>query len=168
MCCDSFSFFLLRHLNLFFFFLNDTAPTEIYPLPLPDALPISAGVLTQSLSPPEANAGWARSTEYARHSIKHYSKKWFRYPYPTAINVGGPVGGMEYPMIVFCSYRAGDRGLFGVTTHELGHGWFPMIVGSNERLYAWMDEGFNTFMNIYSGLAFYHDQIGRASCRERV
>src|SRR5213593_1060333 len=115
------------------------------------------GVLIQSLYPPEANAGWARSTEYARHSIKHYSEKWFRYPDPTAINVAGPVGGMEYPMIVFCSYRAGDRGLFGVTTHELGHEWFPMIVGNNERLYAWMDEGFNTFMNIYSALAFYHD-----------
>ena len=60
-------------------------------------------------------------------------------------------------MIVFCGQRAGGRGLFGVTTHELGHGWFPMIVGSNERLYAWMDEGFNSFINIYSGLAFYHD-----------
>jgi aminopeptidase N len=24
-----------------------------------------------------------------------------------------------------------------------------MVVGSNERLYAWMDEGFNTFMNYY-------------------
>src|SRR5438094_4101081 len=115
------------------------------------------GVLIQSFYPPEANPDWARSTEYARHSIKHYSEKWFRYPYPTAINVAGPVGGMEYPMIVFCGQRAGGRGLFGVTTHELGHGWFPMIVGSNERLYAWMDEGFNSFINIYSGLAFYHD-----------
>src|SRR5205814_2035424 len=117
----------------------------------------SAGVLIQSLYPPGANAGWPRSTEYARHSIKHYSEKWFRYPYPTAINVAGPVGGMEYPMIVFCGRSAGDRGLFGVTTHELGHEWFPMVVGSNERLYAWMDEGFNTFINIYSGRAFYHD-----------
>ncbi len=115
------------------------------------------GTLIQSFYPPEANADWARSTEYARHSIKHYSEKWFRYPYPTAINVAGPVGGMEYPMIVFCSHRAGDRSLFGVTTHELGHEWFPMVVGSNERLYAWMDEGFNTFINIYSTLAFYHD-----------
>src|SRR6266699_124481 len=79
-----------------------------------------AGVLIQSLYPPEANAGWARSTEYARHSIKHYSEKWFRYPYPTAINVAGPVGGMEYPMIVFCGHRAGDRNLFGVTTALLG------------------------------------------------
>jgi len=111
------------------------------------------GVLIQSFYPPEANPDWARSTEYAHHSIKHYSEKWFRYPYPTAINVAGPVGGMEYPMIVFCGQRAGGRGLFGVTTHELGHGWFPMIVGSNERLYAW----FNSFINIYSGLAFYHD-----------
>src|SRR5438094_4334511 len=117
------------------------------------------GLLIQSFYPPEANPDWARSTEYARHSIKHYSEKWFRYPYPTAINVAGPVGGMEYPMIVFCGHRAGDRNLFGVTTHELGHQWFPMIVGSNERLYAWMDEGFNSFINIYSGLAFYHDSV---------
>src|SRR5213080_4692473 len=115
------------------------------------------GVLIQSFYPPDANPDWARSTEYARHSIKHYSEKWFRYPYATAINVAGPVGGMEYPMIVFCGRRAADRGLFGVTTHELGHEWFPMVVGSNERLYAWMDEGFNTFMNSYSGRAFYHD-----------
>jgi aminopeptidase N len=64
---------------------------------------------------------------------------------------------MEYPMIVFCGARAGGRGLFEVTTHELGHQWFPMIVGSNERLYAWQDEGFNTFINIYSELAFYRD-----------
>jgi len=119
------------------------------------------GVLIQSFYPPEANADWARSTEYARHSIKHYSEKWFRYPYPTAINVAGPVGGMEYPMIVFCGHRAGDRALFGVTTHELGHEWFPMIVGSNERLYAWMDEGFNTFINIYSTVAFYRDTAPR-------
>jgi hypothetical protein len=120
-----------------------------------------SGVLIQSFYPPEANPDWARSTEYARHSIKHYSEKWLRYPYPTAINVAGPVGGMEYPMIVFCGHRAGNRGLFGVTTHELGHEWFPMIVGSNERLYAWMDEGFNTFINIYSTLAFYHDSTLR-------
>jgi hypothetical protein len=115
------------------------------------------GILIQSFYPPESNADWSRSTEYSRHSIKHYSEKWYRYPYPSAINVAGPVGGMEYPMIVFCGHRAGDRGLFGVTTHELGHEWFPMIVGSNERLYAWMDEGFNTFINIYSTLAFYRD-----------
>src|SRR5205814_999311 len=84
-----------------------------------------------------------------------------------ATNVAGPVGGMEYPMIVFCGDRAGGRGLFDVTTHELGHQWFPMVVGSNERLYAWMDEGFNTFINIYSGMTFYHDTLqGRGEAQQ--
>src|SRR5205814_5378822 len=115
------------------------------------------GILMQAYYAPEANADWGHAIQLVRHSIKHYSEKWFPYPYPTAINIAGPVGGMEYPMIVFCGDGAGGRGLFGVTTHELGHEWFPMTVGSNERLYAWMDEGFNTFINIYSTRAFYHD-----------
>ena len=115
------------------------------------------GILMQSYYEPEANADWSNSTAYVRHTIQHYSVKWFHYPYPTAINIAGPVGGMEYPMIVFCGSGAGGRGLYGVTTHELGHQWFPMIVGSNERRYTWMDEGFNTFINIYSNSSFYHD-----------
>jgi len=116
-----------------------------------------SGVLIESAYPPEADPDWQNSTKYSRHTIQHYSEKWFRYPYPTAINVGGPVQGMEYPMIVFCSSRFAGFNLYAVTTHELGHQWFPMIVGSNERLYAWMDEGFNTFLNIYSVRSFYPD-----------
>ena len=46
-----------------------------------------------------------------------------------------------------CGSDATGEGLFGVTDHEFGHTWFPMIVGSNERKYGWMDEGFNTFIN---------------------
>src|SRR5690606_27936029 len=99
--------------------------------------------------------GWEESTAYVRHSVAYYSEAWFRYPYPTAINVAGIVGGMEYPMIVFCDVDARDRALFGVTDHEIGHTWFPMIVGNDERRHAWMDEGFNTFMNFYSERAFY-------------
>lgn len=97
---------------------------------------------------------WGRSTEYVKASIEHYSQKWFEYPYPAATNVAGIVGGMEYAGIVFCSYAANGAGLWGVTDHELGHTWFPMIVGSNERLFGWMDEGFNTFINGLSGNAF--------------
>jgi hypothetical protein len=118
------------------------------------------GILMQSYYPAAADTSWRRSTEMVRFVIRHYSRKWFHYPYPTAINVAGPVGGMEYPMIVFCSEHSRGRGLFGVAAHELGHQWFPMTVGSNERLYPWMDEGFNTFMNIYAGRAFYHDTSG--------
>jgi len=98
--------------------------------------------------------GWQRSTEFTKASIEHYSKMWYEYPYPAATNVAGTVGGMEYPGIVFCSYFATGGGLWGVTDHEFGHTWFPMIVGSNERKYAWMDEGFNTFINGFSAKEF--------------
>jgi Peptidase family M1 domain len=97
---------------------------------------------------------WRRSTEYTKASIEFYSNYLFEFPYPVATNVAGIVGGMEYPGIVFCSSQAMGSGLWGVTDHEFGHTWFPMIVGSNERKYAWMDEGFNTFINILSGEVF--------------
>lgn len=97
---------------------------------------------------------WRRSTEMVKASIEYYSGKWFEFPYPAATNVAGTVGGMEYPGIVFCGYTSRGGGLWGVEDHEFGHSWFPMIVGSNERKYAWMDEGFNTFINDLSTEAF--------------
>ena len=97
---------------------------------------------------------WSRATEYTKAAIEHYSKKWFEHPYTVAVNVAGNEGGMEYPGIVFCKYTSKAAELWGVTDHEFGHGWFPMIVGSNERQFAWMDEGFNTFINSLSTEAF--------------
>ncbi|OOQ61818.1 M1 family metallopeptidase [Mucilaginibacter pedocola] len=105
--------------------------------------------LAQSVYPITSGGvrAWGRSTEYVKASIELYSGKWFEYTYPVATNVGGPVSGMEYPGIVFCSHQSVGGDLWNVTNHEFGHNWFPMIVGSNERKYAWMDEGFNTFIN---------------------
>ena len=57
--------------------------------------------------------------------------------------------GMEYPGIVFDGIEDKGKTLFWITAHEIGHDWFPMIVGSNERRNAFMDEGFNTFIDIY-------------------
>nr|WP_314840036.1 M1 family metallopeptidase [uncultured Flavobacterium sp.] len=115
-------------------------------------LPSGKKSLAMSVYPVESagDAAWGRSTEYTKASIEHYSKKWFEYPYPAAVNVAGNEGGMEYPGIVFCSWESKGADLWGVTDHEFGHIWFPMIVGSNERLFAWMDEGFNTFINSLS------------------
>ncbi len=112
-------------------------------------LPAGKTSLAMSVYPVESKGqeGWSRSTEYTKASIENYSKRWFDYPYPAAINVASNIGGMEYPGIVFCGYQATTDALFGVTDHEFGHTWFPMIVGSNERKYGWMDEGFNTFIN---------------------
>ncbi len=100
------------------------------------------------------NDAWSRATEYTKTSIENYSKRWYEYPYPAATNVAGNEGGMEYPGIVFCSWESKGQELWGVTDHEFGHIWFPMIVGSNERLFAWMDEGFNTFINMLSSKDF--------------
>lgn len=112
-------------------------------------LPSGKKAFAQSVYPIQSvgNNGWERSTEFTKGSIENYSKRWYEYPYPSAVNVASNVGGMEYPGIVFCGAMAKGSGLFGVTDHEFGHTWFPMIVGSNERKYGWMDEGFNTFIN---------------------
>ncbi|PSQ51071.1 MAG: peptidase [Bacteroidetes bacterium QH_10_64_37] len=128
-----------------------------------DAAMAEAGdqsVLAQSFYPREGlgtdkKPGWERSTEFVQHSVEFYSDFIAPYPYPNAINVGGIVAGMEYPQIVFCDVSSRGRDLFGVTDHEFGHTWFPMIVGTDERRWAWMDEGLNTFINQYSTLAYY-------------
>lgn len=114
---------------------------------------------------PQESAGndaWGRATEYTKSSIENYSKRWFEFPYPAATNVAGNEGGMEYPGIVFCGYKDKGESLWGVTDHEFGHGWFPMIVGSNERLFAWMDEGFNTFVNGISSRDFNNGEYKQA------
>ena len=84
-------------------------------------------------------------------SIRTYSGLFFPYPYPQATSVAGPVGGMEYPMFVMVHYGSDDpASIFETIDHEQGHEWFPMLVGTNERRYAWQDEGFNTYINAFS------------------
>lgn len=119
-------------------------------------LPSGKKALAQSAYPKESSGdeAWGRSTEYSKHSVENYSNRWYEYPYKVATNVAANVGGMEYPGLNFCSWKSKGARLWGVTDHEFGHNWFPMIVGSNERRYAWMDEGFNSFINYYSTLDF--------------
>lgn len=119
-------------------------------------LPSGKKALAISTYPVESDgqSAWSRATEYTKTSIENYSKRWFEYPYTVATNVAGNEGGMEYPGIVFCDLKSKGEELWGVTDHEFGHGWYPMIVGSNERLFAWMDEGFNTFINGVSSQDF--------------
>ncbi len=133
-------------------------------------LPSGKKALAQSVYPIESagNDGWGRSTEYVKGCIQLYSQEWFEYTYPVATNVAGIVGGMEYPGIVFCSVRSRKGGLWNVTNHEFGHNWFPMIVGSNERKYAWMDEGFNTFINDVDTKVFNNGEYDQKQDIQRV
>jgi len=112
------------------------------------------GVLAQAYyQVAKAGKGWEQAAEQTAWTIKHYSSLVYRYPYPQATSVAGPVGGMEYPMFVMVHYAKpldDPKSIFGTVNHEHGHEWFPMIVGSNERRYAWQDEGFNTYINAFA------------------
>ncbi|WP_244650467.1 M1 family metallopeptidase [Sphingomonas sp. CFBP 13706] len=119
-------------------------------------LPGGKSSLAMSFYPAESQGKdrWGRSTEYLKDSVERFSAKWFAYPWPAAVNVAGPASGMEYPGIVFDGIDDKGKELFWITAHEIGHSWFPMIVGFDERRHAWMDEGFNTFIDTYQSDAF--------------
>jgi hypothetical protein len=99
---------------------------------------------------PSAIDTWKDAADMSRMSIQEYSERWFPYPYPQISAVEGPISGMEYPMLAMEDKNPDKYSLYNVITHEIGHMWYPMIVGSNERMHMWQDEGFNTFINYFS------------------
>ena len=113
-------------------------------------------VMAVSMYPREGNPLWEDySTITVVESLKSYSKYTFDYPYHKAVSVHAHQIGMEYPMICFNFGRPNIDGsysddekfrMIGVIVHEIGHNFFPMIVNSDERQWAWMDEGINTFV----------------------
>ena len=128
----------------------------------PNSLPASTIPLAMSVYPVESvgPGGWSRSTEYLKDAVEDFSRRWLPYPYPTAINVAGFSTGMEYPGLAFDGINDKSKQLFWITAHEIGHTWFPMIVGSNERRWAFMDEGFNTFIDVFESDDFSHGVYG--------
>jgi len=101
--------------------------------------------LVHSLYRPEKTL-WTRSAEYAQFSVEHLSDMLIAYPYPQMTVVEGiSIGGMEYPMITLIGGDYDAQGLFSVTYHEISHMWIPMVVGTDEKTYAWMDEGLTEF-----------------------
>jgi peptidase M1-like protein len=111
------------------------------------------GILIETLYRPTADK-WEEAIRMAKSAIQYFSEQWYRYPYPHATTVEGPIEGMEYPMLTFVPNSPTREDQQWALSHEFGHEWFPMIVGSNERLYPWMDEGFNTFIDL-AGAARY-------------
>ncbi|OLB17952.1 MAG: hypothetical protein AUH12_03430 [Gemmatimonadetes bacterium 13_2_20CM_69_8] len=112
------------------------------------------GILIQTLYRPGATP-WEEANKMAWFTIKHFSETWGMYPWPQATTVEGLVEGMEYPMLTFVPSIEKREDQFWVLTHEFGHEWFPMMVGSDERRYPWMDEGFNTFIDYGSAEGYF-------------
>jgi hypothetical protein len=124
------------------------------------------GLLAMAYYRPSAAFNWSDAADQARMSIQEYSERWYQYPWPQISAVEGPISGMEYPMLAMETVGRDKPDLYNVVTHEIGHDWFPMIVGSNERVYMWMDEGFNTFINTFSEARRYPengDQMKRSA-----
>ncbi|HYM23458.1 MAG TPA: M1 family metallopeptidase, partial [Vicinamibacterales bacterium] len=112
------------------------------------------GILIEDLYRPKADK-WPEVNRIGREAIKYYSEQWFPYPYSHATTVEGPIEGMEYPMLTFTPNSPTREDQQWVIAHEFGHEWFPMVVGSNERLYPWMDEGFNTFIDLGNAAKYF-------------
>jgi hypothetical protein len=112
------------------------------------------GVLVHTLYRPSAPE-WEEANRMVRSGLQYYSEQWYPYPYPHMTSIEGPIEGMEYPMITFDPRSPSREERQWVLAHELGHQWVPMIVGSNERLYPWMDEGFNTFIDLGNAAKYF-------------
>ncbi|MFL5496447.1 MAG: M1 family metallopeptidase [Gemmatimonadales bacterium] len=112
------------------------------------------GVLVHTLYRPSAPE-WEEANRIVRSGLQYYSEQWYPYPYPHMTSIEGPIEGMEYPMITFDPRSPNREERQWVLAHELGHQWVPMIVGSNERLYPWMDEGFNTFIDLGNAAKYF-------------
>jgi peptidase M1-like protein len=125
------------------------------------------GVLAQAYYRPSAVDTWKDAAKMSRFSIQEYSTRWFSYPYPQISAIEGPVSGMEYPMVAMEAKGENGPDLYNVLTHEIGHMWYPMVVGSDERRYAWMDEGFNTFINTFSEESYWKRNDAAVRQRER-
>ena len=112
------------------------------------------GILIQTFYRPSATP-WEEANRMAWFTIKHFSETWGTYPWPHATTVEGLVEGMEYPMLTFVPSIEKREDQYWVLTHEFGHEWFPMMVGSDERRYPWMDEGFNSFIDYGSAEGYF-------------
>ncbi len=104
---------------------------------------------------------WGDQWLYGKQSIEHHSEyTGLTYPWPHMTSVEGTdiiEGGMEFPMMTLIGgYEGGEvTDIFNVTSHEIGHMWIPMIVGSDEKRHAWMDEGSTTFLENQSRMELW-------------
>lgn len=114
---------------------------------------------------PDADT-WAESALMTKDAIEVFSRNVHPYDYPHITSTEGLVGGMEYPMIVFVRNFDTEERTHRVIAHEVGHEWFPMMVGSDESSWAWMDEGVNTFITIFAAEHYVPESTERTEVRE--
>ncbi len=88
---------------------------------------------------------WGKLPQIMKDAWPYINERFGKYPYEGYSFIQGGDGGMEYPMATLITGERSIRSLVGVSVHELMHSWYQMILGTNESLYAWMDEGFTSY-----------------------
>lgn len=119
-----------------------------YYLPYTDYIDIDDETKRVIVFVKEDNEDWEKLTNYAKRALSYYSYMIGPYPYPqvTIVEESDAVGGgMEYPMVTIISNSGDDQKVDHLVAHEIGHNWFHAILANNEREFAWMDEGMNSY-----------------------
>ena len=88
---------------------------------------------------------WGRLPAIMDMAFYFIDANYGQYPYKQYSFIQGGDGGMEYPMATLITGERSLGSLVGVSVHELLHSWYQMVLGTNESLYAWMDEGFTSW-----------------------
>lgn len=86
----------------------------------------------------EREQDWLALLDMAEKALPYIEKTFGTYPYRQFSFVHGGDGGMEYPMATLCIGP-------GAALHEWMHSWYYGMLGTNESLYPWMDEGFTQY-----------------------
>jgi len=73
------------------------------------------------------------------------NERFGKYPYQEYCFIQGGDGGMEYPLATLITGNRPLGSLVGVSVHEHVHSWYQMMLGTNESLHGWMDEGFTSY-----------------------
>lgn len=112
---------------------------------LHDIVTLPRGTLLHFFYTPDYRKGWERLQKDMQVVFPLAEQLFGDYPYETYSIIQGGDGGMEYPMATLITAKRAYESLLGVVVHELMHSWFQGVLGSNESLYAWLDEGFTEY-----------------------
>ncbi len=113
---------------------------------------VDSTVVYSFYRPDGIRGGWREAAQYGVKAVGVFSTMLWPYPWAHMSVVDGPpsCGGMEYPMLTCIGGDWNPRSLFDVIAHEIAHMWFPMMVGSDEKRYAWMDEGLAQYLQAFA------------------